>query len=639
MTSTIPKSTAFIDAAAEQAYRPIVKAYLGAAALYYAIMTFVHFWTINGSNLVTMATASITACGVSIFAWRALSRPLELVKRELLVGLVNLLVLANVMAAMHIEHAQENLLYFIMMVMGFAFVSVSMRQAFLSIVVVLGCLFLELVQHYPEQLVVYSFITVGAAFSTATLSYSLRRSIRAGAMARNEAEIKLEEAQNLGQKMRHLSLSDSLTGLPNRRAFFEAFNQYKKGTGSDNGSWLALLDLDGFKAVNDMYGHIMGDELLKAVAKRLQGYCGEEAHVSRTGGDEFSILLLRDGSSEDIELWLQKLLDVIGEIYEIDERLIPVSGSIGCNRIVDDTMETQTIRNADFALLHAKKHGKNRVVVFHDEHAKEAAERFQVEQALRAADFDTEINLVFQPQFDLGKNKIVRAETLARWESPVLGKIGPDQFIKIAEESGLIARITLTVVGKALRVLKSWEDPIPLSINLSSHDLISDQVIDQIVRLVSESGLNPSLIEFEVTETAMMVDLEKASTNLLQLSDIGHPVALDDFGTGYCNFNYLRSLPISKLKVDRSFMENVGDPMTEKILHSLAGIAKTLDVHCLLEGVENELELIIAKRVGPQSVQGYLFGEPMNATELYLHVEAQNIMENKGDRMSQVVGG
>ncbi|MEP2494163.1 MAG: EAL domain-containing protein, partial [Parasphingorhabdus sp.] len=275
--------------------------------------------------------------------------------------------------------------------------------------------------------------------------------------------------------------------------------------------------------------------------------------------------------------------------------------------------------------------------VFREEHAKDAAERFKIEQALRVADFDAEIELLFQPQFSLGQNEITRAEALARWDSPILGEIGPDRFIKIAEESGLIASITLSVLEKAIAALKSWQAPIPLSINLSGHDLISDQIINQIIQMIKDSDLEPSLLEFEVTETAMMADTQKASNNLLRLTELGHPVALDDFGTGYSNFNYLRTLPISKLKVDRSFMQNLTDPMTEKILHSLSGMARTLDVECLLEGIENELELIMAKRVGAQSVQGYLFGMPMSANELVECLEAQSI-ENQLQDLKKIAG-
>jgi len=197
-----------------------------------------------------------------------------------------------------------------------------------------------------------------------------------------------------------------------------------------------------------------------------------------------------------------------------------------------------------------------------------------------------------------------------------VGTVQPGKFIQIAEESGLIAGVTLAVVEKAFGKLASWPRPVPIAINLSSHDLISEMIIDAIIKQAEELSIDSSLVEFEVTETAMMTDFEVATRNLERLSAAGFTIALDDFGTGYSNFNYLRTLPIGKLKVDRSFMENPGDPMTEKVLFSLAGMARTLGVHCLLEGVEDEVDLLMAKRVGADAVQGFLFGEPMSADAL-----------------------
>ncbi len=612
------------DSTVAQIYRPIIRGYFGVAATYYLIMTLTHFWSLSGADLAVMATTSTIASVVILGAWHALRKPLTIGKLEALTSIVNLLVLSNVLVALHLEYAQAKLVYFMMMAMIFAFACVSMRQALISVAATLGGLFFMLIKQDPDQLSIYGFIAFAAALSAVAITFFLRRAIGLAVTARREAEVRLKETENLSDTMRQQSLTDSLTELPNRRAFFESFRTSKSNINGEIDMWLILLDLDGFKAVNDVYGHITSDELLKAVSNRMRDFCGTYAHVSRMGGDEFNIIFSSTEGEDEVEVWCKKLLEKIAEVYKIDDRLIQISCSIGCHRISAGESDTQLIRHADYALLHAKKHGKNRVVVFKEEHAKDAAERYKIEQALRVADFDSEIELLFQPQFDLGKDKIVGAEALARWNSPIVGQIGPDLFIKIAEESGLIASITLTVLEKAISALQGWENKIPLSINLSGHDLLSEQIIDKIIDQVELSGLAPTLIEFEVTETAMMVDTRKASANMLRLANLGHPLALDDFGTGYSNFNYLRTLPINKLKVDRSFMENLTDPMTEKMLHSLSGMARTLGVHCLLEGIENELELLMAKRVGAQSVQGYLFGMPMGALELLAHIDAYN---------------
>jgi len=616
----------------------MISGYFGVGAVYYIVMTLIHFRMHSGAGLPLIVIASIIASIVFTLAWHAHRNVMAPARLHIVITIANLLMLTNVMVAMEIEFAPENLVYFIIMVMMFALACTSIAQALVSIAAVLAGLFCVLLKHAPEQLTIYGFITFSASISSISITYFMRRALGLTAFARFEAENRLQDAEKLGEKMRQRSLSDSLTGLPNRRAFFETLKRSKQEAGSGRAMWLVLLDLDGFKAVNDGYGHLIGDALLNAVATRMQDYCGAEAHLSRMGGDEFNIILPGIAEESAVKSWCQGLLDHVAEIYLIEDRLIQISASIGCHQIISSANDVQLVRDADYALLYAKKHGKNRVVVFQDEHAKVAAEHFRIEQALRAADFDSEIQLLFQPQIDLTQNRIVRAEALARWSSPIIGDIMPGHFIEVAEESGLIANITLAVLKQAIAALKNWPDPIPLSINLSGHDLISDPIINQIIDQVKISGLNPALLEFEVTETAMMADTCKASNNMLRLSARGHPLALDDFGTGYSNFSYLRTLPISKLKVDRSFIKNVADPMTEKILQSLVGMAKTLGVDCLLEGVEDELQLLMAKRVGTHMVQGYLFGMPMTAMELLSHLEEQNMVEERHIKRL-VVGG
>ena len=440
------------------------------------------------------------------------------------------------------------------------------------------------------------------------------------AEAKQALEFDLKKVRLHGEKMRKRSLTDSLTGLPNRRAFFEKIGDAVDRTEFDSVQpgpvWLILIDLDGFKAVNDIHGHLIGDQLLRTVADRLGTFANAELFVSRMGGDEFNLILCGGKDEADVALLCNELLARIAEDYSIDGRRIRISGSIGCKALDQDESVRSYIRKADFGLRTAKNLGKNQCIFFDHQHAEAADGRFRIENALREADLESELSLVFQPQFDLETGYPLRAEALLRWSSPIVGEVGPDRFIKIAEETALIGDLTIAVVEKALCAMQSWPSPIPVSINLSSHDVISDVMIEQIIASVDAQAVTPELIEFEVTETAMLDDLEKATKNLARLANAGFSIALDDFGTGYSNFNYLRNLPISKLKVDRSFMDNSGNPMTEKILFSLVGMAKALGVHCLIEGVEDELDLLVAKRVGAGSVQGFLFGKPMNEQDL-----------------------
>ena len=614
-----------------EANRAIVRGYLLLALIYYGVMIPVHFVALTGLNQIMMVTSASFASVIAIVGLHLTRQQIRSGHLELIAGAVNLSVYANVMAAVHTSFDVSNLIYFPMMALAFAFTSVSIRMAIISISVVLLSLQYELTTNFPNEGMAYAYIGFASAFGGLAFVIFLQRAMRVAIEAKesaesdlNEAEEKLVEAEQLNVAMRRRAMSDSLTGLPNRRAFFDMLNERSAQSAEGKVSWLISLDLDGFKMVNDVYGHIVGDELLKEVTRRMQKFCGSSAKVCRIGGDEFNVILDEVVSETECYSWAKHLLQKIAEPYDVEGRLIQLSASIGCTELKPCENSTSLVRNADYALLHAKKHGKNRAVVFTQEHEENAKKRFEVEDALRSADFNAEIQVLFQPQVELGQDKVIRAETLARWDCPQLGWVEPDRFISIAEESGLISKITLAVLTKAIAALRSWENPVPLAINLSGHDLLSNQVMDEILALLDKSDLSPSLLEFEVTETAMMADTEKACANLNRLSELGYSVALDDFGTGYSNFNYLRELPIDKLKVDRSFVEDIGNPMTEKILHSLAVTAQALGVDCLLEGVEDEVQLVMAKRVGVQSVQGYFFGKPMEGVELADTIAKQN---------------
>ncbi|MEM8723946.1 MAG: EAL domain-containing protein [Pseudomonadota bacterium] len=617
-------------------YRPILRGYFTIFALYYIILTPFNFWLLEGAELIQLCAISILAAAIGAFGFWYMRKPAPAHKVELLLIAMNLAAVGNVLLGLNIEFAPEKLTYFVIMAMLFALASVNFRQSALSI----GFASLALISFFPRldsaTLSAFAFLTFGAALASLAIAFFLRKAVTKIADAKIEADEELEKARIVSEDMRAKSLSDSLTMLPNRRAFFASLRQTMRlqdGKQSRDNIWLMLVDLDGFKTVNDIHGHLTGDQLLKQVAGRLELFAGEDIHVSRMGGDEFNMIFAGQVEEDAVRARCDVLLKLLAETYVIDGRHIRISCSVGCKLMdLSQSMRSQ-ISQADYALMVAKRQGRNCAVLFDDVHAQQAQARYEIEQALRCADLKTEIDLVFQPQIDLGSNAMVRAEALARWTSPHVGKIEPLQFIKIAEESGLITGITLVVVEKALSQLQAWPNPIPLSINLSGYDLISDPTIEQIIQLVEQHGTDPKLIEFEVTETAMMGDFDKATTNLNRLADLGFSIALDDFGTGYSNFSYLRALPIEKLKVDRSFIQDPSDPMTEKILSSLAGMARILGVHCLLEGVEDEIELLMAKRIGAESVQGYYFGEPMNALDL---LELVNASEDQAEGIASV---
>ncbi|KWV90393.1 bifunctional diguanylate cyclase/phosphodiesterase [Erythrobacter sp. YT30] len=608
-----------VKAAVREIYRPILFGYFTVYAFYYACMVALNWLSMEaGSDYTRLQSLTVvTTVLASYFAWR-MRGPVSGFSIECMLLAMNSIVIANVYVALSIGFLPEKLTYFIIMSMLFALSSTSFRQPLVSIALAFAAMGAFAGRLDSETLSAYGFLTFGAATSSLAIAFYLRKAIARIAEANLKASERLVHAEDMSAKLREESLSDSLTGLPNRRAFFTLFNEQVRGQENRKPApgWLILLDLDGFKAVNDIHGHLVGDELLVAVADRLRSFSGGNAHVSRMGGDEFNMILSGDLAEASVVDRCKSLLNEIAKPYLVDGRQILISCSAGCLNVDPDQGVESQISNADYALMAAKKQGKNRVVVFNKVYAEQAGIRFRIENALRSADLEKEISVVFQPQFKLGTSEVVGAEVLARWTNPEVGPIPPQRFIQIAEESGLVANITLVVVRKALCELSSWKHSIPISINLSGHDLLSDPVIDAVIEIVREHGVDPSRIEFEVTETAMMADIQKAAANLDRLSILGFSIALDDFGTGYSNFNYLRSLPIKRLKVDKSFVENPGDPMAEKVLASLVGMARVLGVHCLLEGVEDEISLIMAKRAGAELVQGYLFAKPMKAEDL-----------------------
>lgn len=605
-------------------YRPILRGYFVVFGAYYTMMLVLNWLTMDaGREYISLQSATFLASCFAIFGVFKMRKLQEHTVTEALLLVMNLLVVSNVWIALEIGFVPEKLTYFIISTMLFALASPSFRQSLVAIIIALGAMFTFADRLDPATFHAFGFVTMAAAMSSLGIAFYLRKAIGRIADANEHARVELSEAMALSAEMREQSLSDSLTKLPNRRAFFAALKGVVSGSECEETSanvagdtWLVLLDLDGFKAVNDVHGHKAGDLLLIAIADRLRDFAKTGAHVSRMGGDEFNMIVTGVTNVDDLRDRCAELLRELAQPYVIEGRQVRVSCSAGCVQFDLSLPSDAQISNADYALMVAKKQGKNQVVLFDQEHEAEAKMRLEIESALRGADLAGELSVVFQPQVRLGDNAVVGAEVLARWTSPAVGTIPPDRFIKIAEESGLVTNITFVVVQKALDELRGWNNKLPISINLSAHDLMSDPVIEQIIELIERYEICASLIEFEVTETAMMGDIQKATANLMRLANSGYSIALDDFGSGYSNFSYLRSLPITRLKVDRSFIEDPSDPMAEKVLASLVGMARVLGVNCLLEGVENEIALLMAKRAGAELVQGYLFSEPMSAHDL-----------------------
>lgn len=427
-----------------------------------------------------------------------------------------------------------------------------------------------------------------------------------------------EDEKNAAEaKLQHMAMIDELTGLPNRRMLFDNLAQKLAAARRDNHQ-LALLyiDLDGFKLVNDNLGHNVGDLVLAEVARRLHARARASDTVARIGGDEFTLIVDQIKHSEDAEIVARDLLQAITAPYEAEGKPILIGASIGISLFPDHASEGgQLLQNADCAMYAAKHNGKNQIVQFGDHLGNAARERLILENDLRHAIEDGAIVPHYQPEFDLATRRIVRFEALARWHHPSLGNISPLQFISIAEENGLIVPLGARILERACLDAREWNAaagrPIPVAVNVSSVQFARPSFVDEIAEILSRTGLDPSLLQIELTESATLAGIEHSSAVVQRLKQMGITLALDDFGTGYSCLSYLPRLAFDALKVDRSFLkELLARPESGALLKSILSMAHSLDMRVIVEGIETEAELNAVIALGANDGQGYLLGRP-----------------------------
>lgn len=444
---------------------------------------------------------------------------------------------------------------------------------------------------------------------------------------RTELSRRQVEAERLISENMRLANSDSLTGLPNRRSFFAAIErEIDLARASGAPVAVGLIDLDGFKAVNDLYGHQVGDQLLMEASRRLITYPGWEAFFARLGGDEFGVLLKGAAHQAEVDNFGREICAILRQAYVMPEVTAEISASIGFAIHPDagDTVE-RLIENADYALYQAKQKASGTAVIFSLDHAVEIKRLNQVDQLLRNADLDQELSLLYQPIIDLETGRITGAEALARWNNPTLGAVSPVQFIKAAERSNLINRITVLLYRKALMEMQLWPKSVGLSFNLSARDIASHETILHLAAITLKSGINPRRIEFEVTETALMADFDQALSALTRLRNIGLRIALDDFGTGYSSLGYVHRLPLDKVKIDSRFIADIAENRTARsIVKSVIDLARNLGFASLAEGVETEEQAGIIHALGCGFAQGYYFGRPMTGADFRHAAEGES---------------
>ncbi|WP_210319763.1 putative bifunctional diguanylate cyclase/phosphodiesterase [Rhizobium wenxiniae] len=425
-----------------------------------------------------------------------------------------------------------------------------------------------------------------------------------------------KQTQALSDENRKLANLDSLTGLANRRFFFakldEAICQPKEQLSPTH---VGIIDLDGFKLVNDVYGHRFGDELLVQLASRLSFACRGEALIARVGGDEFAFLTQIEAQAA--KKLAEKICNCCREPFSISNTIIQIGGSIGMARsdlCID--AESYLYEQADFALYQAEREVPGSVVIFSQAHYESLSRMTVIEQALRDGSIDNDITVYFQPIFDIHLNMVVAFEALARWTHPTLGIVSPAEFIPAAERLGSINHLSRLLLTMALREARTWPSNIRLSFNLSARDLTSSDNAMRLLAIIGSSGIEPHRLDLEITETALMTDLARAQATAQAFIAIGVGVSLDDFGTGYSSLTHLHLMPLTKIKIDRSFVTGIdGDLASAKIVKSLIRMAHDMDLECIVEGVENDTELATIHDLGGRFVQGYQISKPLNATD------------------------
>ncbi|MCW8998027.1 MAG: EAL domain-containing protein, partial [Kangiellaceae bacterium] len=425
------------------------------------------------------------------------------------------------------------------------------------------------------------------------------------------------------EEFRKLANYDSLTGLPNRACLYDRLNQTIEKTKRDQGRFaLFLIDVDNFKRINDSLGHSVGDILIRQVASRLVNCNKEGDTVARIGGDEFIIVMEKVRSSTSVAAFAELLLHELNQPIFVKGEQLKLNFSVGVTLAPDDAIIAERLmRNADTAMYEAKKSIDNSYRFFSVEFNERARKRLELENALRKAIDDDAIDLHYQPKVDLTTGRVKGVEALARWTHREIGFVSPDEFIPLAEETGLILPLGEKILLKAIKQTKEWVDKGVMrgrtSVNLSAHQFWNKNLAGQILNLLDDFDLDAKYIELEITESACMQDTEETKNQIEQLKNIGISLALDDFGTGYSSLAQLKSLPFDTLKVDKSFVDNIEtNRQDEKVVKAIIDIAKTMEMEVVIEGVESKSQCKYLWKNRAYVVQGYFFSKPVKSDQI-----------------------
>ncbi|RWU17049.1 histidine kinase [Pseudomonas alkylphenolica] len=460
----------------------------------------------------------------------------------------------------------------------------------------------------------------------AVLAVALLTSVLDARLEARTAEL-AQSLTRANQELTQLALHDTLTSLPNRTLLADRIDQAICKVNSQGGCFaLMFIDLDGFKPVNDAFGHHMGDMLLKDVALRLRGHLHSQDTLARIGGDEF-VLLVELQEPEDALGVAAKQVNLISRPFRVAEQNLQISASIGIVLYPGNgTDQLELLRNADAAMYHAKSAGKNGYSFFDVSMNSNARLQLQLLQDLRMALELRQFRLFYQPKFDAQNVRPIGAEALLRWEHPQHGLLLPDRFISLAEKTGLIIPIGEWVLDEACRQMRVWIDEgyndWRIAVNLSAIQFCHSGLVESVAKVLARHQLPANNLTLEITETTAMHDADASMAVLQRLSDMGVDLSIDDFGTGYSSLMYLKRLPANELKIDRGFVRDLEqDSDDAAIVSAIVALGQALGLRIVAEGVETDRQQNFLTRLGCDSLQGYLLGQPMPAERFIVDVE------------------
>ncbi|KAB2951033.1 EAL domain-containing protein [Heliorestis acidaminivorans] len=430
----------------------------------------------------------------------------------------------------------------------------------------------------------------------------------------------LRKLNEYSQAMLHQAYHDALTELPNRRRFQERLEELLEECKRNNERMAVLfIDLDQFKEINDSLGHSAGDKLLKAVSKRLASKLQSIDLFARIGGDEFTVIIAGTESESDAGIIALLIQEELNKPFQVHEHIFNISSSIGISMYPNDGEDIESLlRAADTAMYQAKRSGRNRFQFYSATMHEETRERRYIEKELQQAIEQEGLSLAYQPKSDMECRRIVGIEALVRWNHPELGWISPAKFIPIAEESGLIYPLGQWMLRSACAQNKAWQDagfePIRMAVNLSPYEFRQENIVEKVQQILQDTELDPQWLEIEITESSLLDHTENTMKTLEQLKSFGIHIAMDDFGTGYSSLAYLNHFPIDTLKIDKTFIDQIASNVKDaKLVDAIIGIANTMDLIVVAEGVETYEQLKLLEFFGCHQIQGYLFSRPVPA--------------------------